>query len=69
MLLKSVVENETQNHRQIFLMNFGRGIFFGLGAGLGGTLVLAIVVWLLSLFSELPWIGDFVRTVQQSIEQ
>lgn len=33
---------------QIYWLNFWRGIFFGLGSVLGGTVVVALVVWLLS---------------------
>jgi len=64
-LLKSVTEYESTHHRAIYVMNFFRGMFFGLGVALGGTLVLAILIWVLSLFSELPWVGEFVRTIQQ----
>lgn len=67
-MIKGLVESETINHHAIYAMNFFRGIFFGLGVALGGTFVLACVVWILSLFTELPWIGDFADTIKKSID-
>lgn len=49
-------------------MNFVRGIFFGLGSVLGGTVVVALIVWAMSFFVNIPWIGDTVQNTQQKIE-
>ena len=54
--------------RQVYKMNFFRGIFFGLGSVLGGTIVVALVVWLLSIFVNFPLIGHYLEDAQQSIE-
>jgi len=49
---------------QVYKMNFIRGIFFGVGSILGGTVVVALILWLLSLLVDLPGgIGDFVQYV------
>ncbi|MEO7904888.1 MAG: DUF5665 domain-containing protein [Candidatus Saccharimonadales bacterium] len=53
---------------QIYKMNFFRGIFFGLGSVLGGTIVVAVLVWTLSIFVEIPGIGDSFKQVKQTIE-
>lgn len=53
--------------RNIYKMNFFRGIFFGLGSALGGTLVVALVLWILSLFVNFPFVGDLFRDAQNSI--
>jgi len=57
-----------KHRRQVYAMNFFRGIWFGLGSVLGGTLVLAIILWMLSLFQEVPFVSDIVNAVQNSIE-
>jgi hypothetical protein len=41
---------------QVYKMNFIRGIFFGFGSVLGGTVVIALLAWLLSLFIDVPGI-------------
>lgn len=55
--------------RNIYKVNFFRGIFFGLGSVFGGTVIVALVVWTLSLFVNIPLIGENVRNAQQTIEQ
>lgn len=84
-LRKSVVEGETKgasaklaeelfydlytDRKRIYKINFFRGIFFGAGSALGGTLVLALLVWILSLFVSLPLIGDIFQGAQNTIER
>lgn len=49
---------------QVFWMNFFRGVFFGVGTVIGGTLVVAIVLWILSLFADVPGgFGDFIQYI------
>lgn len=54
---------------RIYKLNFVRGIFFGLGSALGGTVVLALVIWILSFFVNFPVVGDYLKNTQNSIEQ
>lgn len=57
------------HHRyQLYWMNLLRGIFFGFGTVIGGTLFVALLLWLLSLFGQVPLIGDFIKTLQSSID-
>ncbi len=66
--LESIFEGGYINHNRVYKINFLRGIFFGLGIALGGTFVVACLVWILSLFGELPIIGDFADTLRDSIK-
>ena len=57
-----------KSRKQIYLMNFIRGIFFGVGSVLGGTLVIAIVLALLSLLVDIPGgVGDFIQYVIDTV--
>ena len=67
--LETVVISGGANKRRLALMNFSRGVFFGLGSALGATLVITIVLYVLSLFSEIPFIGDVFEKAQEGIEQ
>lgn len=50
-------------------MNFVRGILFGAGSVIGGTVVIAIVIWVLSLLgSVVPPLGDFFDGISQTLE-
>lgn len=53
---------------KVYKMNFVRGIVFGFGSVLGGTLLIALLLWTLSWFNELPFVGRFTEQVQHSIQ-
>ena len=53
---------------EVYKMNFVRGIFFGFGSVLGGTVIIAILAWILSLFVDLPGIGRSIEQFQESIQ-
>ena len=67
-LLEDLFQDFYSHRYQLYWMNLLRGIFFGFGTIIGGTLVVALLLWLLSWFNEVPFIGDFVENVQRSIE-
>lgn len=60
-------EDYERRRWEVYRMNFVRGIAFGLGTFIGGTFVIAAVLWLLSLFQDVPFLTDFVETIQNSI--
>ncbi len=66
--LEDLFEDYYAQRFKVYKMNFVRGIVFGFGSVIGGTIVIALLLWLLSLFSDLPLIGHFVQTVQHSVE-
>jgi hypothetical protein len=58
------------SRRQVYLMNFIRGIWFGIGSVLGGTIIIAVVIWLLSLLVDLPGgIGDFIQYIVDVVQK
>lgn len=68
-VLEEIFNDFYDNRARIYKVNFIRGILFGAGSAVGGTLVLALIVWLLSLFVNAPLIGETFKNAQQSIEQ
>lgn len=55
------------NKRKLYLNNFVRGIFFGVGSVLGATVLAVIVLWFLSFFDTLPLVGPIADRFQESI--
>ncbi len=53
--------------RRLYLANFMRGLFFGFGSVLGATVLIGAMIWILSFFSNIPFIGDIVVAVRDSI--
>lgn len=69
-ILEDLFYDFHSSRRQVYLMNFFRGMFFGVGSILGGTLVVALVVWLLSLLADIPGgIGDFIQYIVSIVQQ
>lgn len=68
-VLDELFEDLYNDRRRIYKMNFVRGILFGLGSAIGGTIAIALIVWLLSVFVNLPLLGQLFENAQQSIEQ
>lgn len=67
-LLEELFYDFHRSRTQVYVMNFVRGLFFGFGSVLGGTILVAIAVWILSLFVGLPG-GDIIEGLLQSVEQ
>ena len=54
---------------QVYVTNLVRGIMFGAGSVLGGTVVIALFVWILSLLSNvIPPLGNFFDNITHTIE-
>lgn len=69
-LLEELFNDMYKGRRNIYWMNFFRGIFFGVGSVIGGTLVIALVVAVLSQFVDwFPVLGDFVNGIIQAMNQ
>ncbi len=66
--LEELFQDFYKHRYQLYFMNLLRGIFFGFGTVIGGTIFVALLLWLLSLFDQVPLIGDFVDTIQKSVE-
>jgi hypothetical protein len=67
--LEDLFYDFNRSRMEIYKMNFVRGIFFGLGSVLGGTVLIALAAWILHFFVDIPLIGDSVRNAQQSIQK
>ena len=67
-LIEELFYDFHRSRKQVYTMNFVRGIFFGLGSAIGGTIIIALVIWLLSLLVQLPWVGDNIEQFQQTLQ-
>jgi hypothetical protein len=67
--LEKLLAAKTISKKHIYFQNFIRGFVFSVGGILGATVGIAILLWFLSLFQEVPLLGDFVQNVQQTITQ
>lgn len=59
-----------RTRKQVYWMNFVRGLFFGIGTFIGGTIVVAILIGLLGLLVDIPGgVGDFIQYIVDSVKQ
>lgn len=69
-ILEDLFYDFHKSRRQVYLMNFIRGIFFGVGSVIGGTIVVAIAVWVLSLLVDIPGgVGDSIEYIRDTVQQ
>ena len=66
-MLEDLFQNMYQQRFKIYWMNFIRGVMFAFGSVIGATIMVALLLWLLSLFDQIPIVGHFVDTVRETI--
>lgn len=67
-LLEQLFDDHYRFRWKIYQVNFFRGIFFGLGSVLGASVVVGLLLWVLSFFTDLPVVGDFFEQSQSTIK-
>lgn len=69
-ILEDLFYDFNRSRAQVYLMNFVRGILFGAGSVIGGTLVIAALIWVLSMLSSvIPPLDDFFSGISHTLEQ
>lgn len=55
---------------KVYITNFYRGIFFGVGSVTGATVVIGILLSILNYFTDIPGgIGDFIKSIIDSVNK
>jgi len=52
---------------RIVWTNFVAGIFRGLGAIIGASVIIAFLIWLLTLFVDAPLVGEYAKEVKDTV--
>lgn len=66
-VVSAIYDTGFLDKHQSYKNSFIKGVFSGLGGVLGATVVLAFVVWFLSLFGHVPLLGNFVDVINNTI--
>ena len=68
-IIEDLFYDFNRSRSQVYVTNFVRGILFGAGSVIGGTVVIALLVWMLSLLGNfIPALGDFFDGVSQTLD-
>lgn len=58
-----------RSRRQVYAMNFWRGMFFGIGSVIGVTLFVVLSVWVLGKTADIfPPLADFVNRLIETMQ-
>ncbi len=52
---------------RIVWVNFLAGIFRGLGALIGASIVLALIFWILTMLIDVPLVGEYAKDIKSTI--
>ena len=52
---------------RIIWVNFLAGVFRGLGALIGASIVLALVIWVLSKLVNIPLVGEYAKEIKSTV--
>jgi len=68
-VLEDLFYDFNSSRAEVYKMNFIRGIFLGFGTVIGGTLVVALIVWILTWLADIPGgIGDFIQYIVDTVQ-
>lgn len=69
-LLEELFNDLHRSRKQVYWMNFVRGLFFGFGSVLGATILVAILIWMLSRMGDIfPPLADFINTLIDTMQR
>jgi uncharacterized membrane protein YfcA len=67
-MVATIYESGYLDKKQTLKMSFLKGLLGGLGGVIGATIVVALLLWVLSLFKDVPLVGRFTNNVQNTIQ-
>ncbi len=65
--MENVYEANYAHRKQIYVMSFLKGVAAGFGGVIGATIVVALLLWLLTLVETVPFLEDASNKIQNTI--
>lgn len=66
--LVSIYESGYINRRSAYKFSFIKGVLAGAGGVIGATVLIAMLLFILSIFSDTPIVGPFFKDVKTTVE-
>lgn len=66
-IVAAVYETGYLSAARSYRQSFIKGLFQGFGGVIGATILVALLLWLLSFFDQIPLIGTLIERVQETM--
>lgn len=67
-MLRNIYESSYIDRGTMYKMSFLKGVVTGLGGVVGATIVVALLLWVLNFFDEVPLIGPLTEKLQDTVD-
>ena len=67
-MLSNIYELGYVDHKQTLKMSFVKGLLGGLGGVIGATIVVALLIWVLSFFQNVPFVDRVYDNVRDTVD-
>ncbi len=68
-MLVNIYESGYINRNQGYKMSFVKGVLGGFGGVLGATILVALLLWLLSFFKQVPLLGPVTDNIRHTVQE
>ncbi len=67
-MLANIYESGYVDRNEAYKNSFLKGLIGGLAGVLGATILIALLLWILSFFHDVPLVGPFVEQVKHTVQ-
>lgn len=67
-MLENIYESGYIDRNKMYKMSFLKGVAAGFGGVIGATIVVAILIWVLNLFDQVPLLGPLTDKLQHTVQ-
>ncbi len=64
----NVYELNYKDRKRMYLFTFVKGVMYGFGIFLGGTIIVATLLYSLSFFEQIPLLSPFIQKINKVIK-